>query len=227
MYRKVVAVLSVLITGFFLTSCGGSLKTLNEPPTSENTVIIVGQVILQNNFYNSNQTEVVKNGIQVAVIGQIKKNGKKKTVGYWATTDDNGYFYIADVPNGVYNLKGIKGVVSRGTLVTITNPLKYTGSVFQIQPSEIVIFDGRFFPFKPQNRVVDLQHNLFVIDKTSERTGSVNQMAYMTLKNAKLVTGETISEPPVPKYFLKKYPTSPWKPYLEKLLESEARMEAE
>ena len=227
MSRKVAVVLSVLIAGVFLASCGSSLKSLNEPPTSENAVLIVGQVILQNNFYNTNQTEVVKNGIQVAVIGQIEKNGKKKTVGYWATTDDDGYFYLADVPNGVYNLKGIKGVVSRGTLVTITNPLKYTGSVFQIQPGEIVIFDGRFFPFKPQNRIVDLQHNLFIIDKTSERTGSVDHMAYMTLKNAKLVTGETISEPPVPKYFLKKYPTSPWKPYMEKLLESEARMEVE
>lgn len=227
MYRKVVVVLSVLIAGIFLASCGGSLKTLNEPPTSENTVLIVGQVILQNNFYNSNQTEVVKNGIQVAIIGQVEKKGKKKIVGYWATTDPNGYFYLADVPNGTYNLKGIKGVVSRGTLVTIINPLKYTGSVFQIQPGEIVIFDGRFFPFKPQNRIVDLQHNLFVIDKTSERTGSVNQMAYMSLKNRKLITGETVNEPPVPKYFLQKYPTSPWKPYLEKLLESEARMDVE
>jgi len=227
MYRKFVLVLSIWIAGIVFASCGGSLKTLNELPTSENTVLIVGQVVLENNFYNTNQTEVVKNGIQVAVIGQIEKNGKKKIVGYWTTTDENGYFYLADVPNGTYNLKGIKGVVSRGTLVTITNPLKYTGSVFQIQPGEIVIFDGRFFPFKPQNRIVDLQHNLFVIDKTSERTGSVNHMAYMSLKHAKLVTGETITEPPVPKYFLEKYPTSPWKPYLEKLLESEARMEAE
>ncbi|NOY78471.1 MAG: hypothetical protein GXO76_11445 [Calditrichaeota bacterium] len=227
MYRKVVLLLSVWLIGIVLAGCGGNLKSLTQPPTSENTVLIIGQVILENNFYNTNQTEVVKNGIQVAVIGQIEKNGKKKIVGYWATTDENGYFYLADVPNGVYNLKGIKGVVSRGTLVTITNPLKYTGSVFQIQPGEIVIFDGRFFPFKPQNRIVDLQHNLFVIDKTSERTGSVNHMAYLSLKNAKLVTGETITEPPVPKYFLEKYPTSPWKPYLEKLLESEARMEAE
>ncbi len=219
--------LGAVLIAALITGCGGSVKTLQEPPTSENTILIVGQVILQNNFYNTNQTEVVKDGIQVAVIGEVEKNGKKKIVGYWATTDPNGYFYLADVPPGNYNLKGIKGVVSRGTLVTITNPLKYTGSVFQIQPGEIVIFDGRVFPFKPQNRVIDLQHNLFVIDKTSERTGNVNHMALLSLKHVKLVTGEVANEPPVPKYFLDNYPNSPWKPYLEKLLESEAKMDVE
>ncbi len=227
MRRTLTIIFSLVFLAGLLAGCGGSMKTLQEPPTSENTILIVGQVLLENNFYNTNQTEVVKDGIQVAIIGEVNKNGKKKIVGYWATTDPNGYFYLADVPPGKYNIKGIKGVVSRGTLVTITNPLKYSGSVFQIQPGEIVIFDGKIFPFSPQNRVIDLQHNLFIIDKTSERTGNVNHMAMLALKNVKLVTGEVANEDPVPKYFIQKYPNSPWKPYLEKLLESEVKMGVE
>ncbi|GBD92532.1 hypothetical protein BMS3Abin05_00104 [bacterium BMS3Abin05] len=225
MRRIVVIVLSSVFFSIIAAGCGGNLKTLNEPPASKNTILIIGQVILQNYFYNTDQTEVIKDGIQVAVIGKIEKNGKNKIVGYWATTDKNGYFYLADLPPGQYNLKGIKSVVARGTLITIINPLKYTGSIFQIQPGEIVIFDGTYLPYKAQNRVIDLLHNVFTIDKTSENTGNVNHRTYLSLKNAKLVTGEMITEPPVPKYFLSKYPANPWKPYLEKVLINEEKSE--
>jgi len=214
--RPLVVLLAALL---WILSCGPGLKTISEPPSSEESCLIIGSVILQNNHYLGEETEVIKKGLRVAVIGEVERNGKKKIEGYWTTTDENGYFYLADMPKGRYALKGIRGIVSRGALVTIMNPLRFSGSVYQIQPEEIVIFEGRVFPFEPQNRIVDLQNNIFVIDRTSEQTGSVFHVAQMRFADLKLITGERINRIPAAQYFSKKYPDSPWTPHLRRYLE--------
>ena len=217
MSRKLLVVASFAAL-LFSVSCGGGIKGLKEPTTGD-AFMVIGSVFLENNYFDD-RAEVYMQGIEVAILAREEVGGKTKTKGYWTTTDENGYFMLADVPPGKYTLKGIRLTMSKGTFFTITNTLRYTGSTFVIQNKETVIFDGDYFGTQPKGRIVNLEYNHFAIDRTSEHSGHVNHLALPVIKDLKVVTGETLNLPPVEQYFIDKYPQSAWVPILKKSLET-------
>lgn len=203
------AVLSVLM------GCASFALQGFKEPTSDETMLVIGAVILEDNNYTE-ETAVYKKGIEVAVLG---KSETGENLAFWTTTDENGYFAIADVPKGEYVLKGIRVLIGKGSLVTIENRLRVSSDVYMITTKPTIIFKGDYFPFESKERIASLQHSFFMIDRMSKSTRRVNYSVKNKPDNVKLVIGETYSADPVEKYFIDKYPESAWVPQLKKAAE--------
>ena len=212
--RAWINVLLILVIAA-LMGCAGTASHGFKEPTSEETMLVVGAVILEDNYYTE-EVAVYKKSIEVAVMGKSEAGEK---LAFWTTTDENGYFAIADVPKGEYALKAIRILIGRGSFVTIENRLRVSSDVYMLSSKQTVIFRGEYFPFEPKERVVSLQHSHFVLDRMSQSTRRVNYLAKSRLQDLKLVSGETYSAGPVEEYFVQKYSESAWVPHLKKAAE--------
>ncbi len=202
-------IILVVLAGLFM-GCAAGLSGFKEP-TADDTMLVIGQVILEDNYYTE-EIGVYKDDIEVAILG---KTTEGKTIALWATTDENGYFAVANAPRGEYALKGIRTLIGTGSLVTITNRLRLSTDVYMISSRPQVLFNGQYFPFEPVGRIASLQHNIFQLDRMSKTTNQVNYTFKYTLKDYKLSNGEIINKGPVEEYFIEQYPESAWKPALE------------
>jgi hypothetical protein len=209
--RAWTCILLFAVVAMIMGCAGTSLQGFKEP-TSDETMLIVGSVILEDNYYTE-ETAVYKKNIEVAVLG---KSEAGEQLAFWTTTDENGYFSIADVPKGEYALKAIRVLIGQGSFVTIENRLRVSSDAYWLSTKQTVIFRGEYFPFEPKDRITSLQHNHFMVDRMSQSTQRVNHSAKNRLENLKLVSGETISAGQVEEYFIEKYPQSAWVPFLKK-----------
>jgi hypothetical protein len=204
-------VLPLFVAGFaVLFSCASGLSGFKEP-TGDDTMLIVGRVILEDDYYTE-EVGVYLGDIEVAVLGRTSEG---KDIALWTNSDENGYFAIADAPKGEYALKGIRTLIGRGSLVTIENRLRLSTDVYMISSKPQIIFNGQYFPFEPSGRIQSLQHNIFRLDRMSKSTNQVNYNYSNTLKDLKLSDGKVLNSGPVEEYFIEKYPESVWKPLLE------------
>jgi hypothetical protein len=202
--------LFILCGAAFMLNCAAGLSGFKEP-TSDNTMLVIGRVILEDNYY-SDETGVYKQDIEVAILGKTQEG---KSIALWANTDEGGYFAIADAPKGEYVIQGIRTLIGTGSLVTITNRLRLSTDVYMVAGRSQIIFNGQYFPFEPAGRIQNLQHNIFRLDRMSKTTNQVNYDCRFSLKDYKLSNGEVITDGPVEKYFIDKYPQSAWKTMLE------------
>lgn len=202
--------LPVTAAGAVVLSCATTYQGLVEP-TSENSVLVVGAVFVVNNYYNE-RFEIYRPSIEVAIMAKVSQDGKEQIKGYWTQTDENGYFALANVPPGQYALKGIRFTLSTGDLLTISNPLRFSGSTYMLQPSSktIILFDGDYFAFEPKGRVVNMLTNRFTIDRATDRTRHVEHEAASEVPEFRSPTGQVLSFPKPPEYFTQKYPLSAW-----------------
>lgn len=202
--------LPVTAAGAVVLSCATTYQGLVEP-TSENSVLVVGAVFVVNNYYNE-RFEIYRPSIEVAIMAKVSQDGKEQIKGYWTQTDENGYFALANVPPGQYALKGIRFTLSTGDLLTISNPLRFSGSTYMLQPSSktIILFDGDYFAFEPKGRVVNMLTNRFTIDRATDRTRHVEHEAASEVPEFRSPTGQVLSFPKPPEYFTQKYPQSAW-----------------
>ncbi|MDZ7374031.1 MAG: hypothetical protein ONB23_08690 [candidate division KSB1 bacterium] len=194
-----------------LVSCAGQTRRplLFSEPTSDQSFIVIGNVLVESRYFEE-RPEVYRSNIEVAIVAQTEVGGKAKTTGYWTTTDEEGYFVLTDVPPGKYAIKGIRFTTNQGTLLTITNTLRYAGSTYVIDRQETVIFDASYFPVEARGRVVNLGYNLFTLDQMSRSTGRVDHVSLPRLVDRRLVTGETLNLGDVESYVMAKHPQSAW-----------------
>ncbi len=213
--RNVIILLLVAASVLSL-SCASTLGSFKEP-TKENTMLVVGHILLEDDYYTDEINVYTKN-IEVAIIG---KTSAGKELGLWTKTDENGYFAIADVPMGEYALKGLRTIIGRSNAITVTNRLRLSTDPYRVESSEKPItFNAQYYPLEPVGRIQSLQHNLFKLDKMSGQTSQANTNLSFTLKDYQTVTGEVVNAGPVEDYFIEKYPGSAWKPFLEKSRET-------
>ena len=205
-----VSVILLLAAFALIAGCGGGLSGFKEP-TADNTLIVVGRVIIEDNYY-SQETGVYKQDLEIAILGKTEDG---KALGLWTSTDENGYFAIADVPKGEYVLKGVRTLIGRGSQITITNRLRLSSDQYMVTTRPTVLFNGQYFPYEATGRVVSLQQNIFTLDRMSSQTNQVNYKVKHTLQNVELVNGETLNDGPVEKVFIEKYPNSAWQAALE------------
>ena len=82
--------------------------------------IVVGALLVENNgvddFYDA-----MKSDITVILVGKSIINGEESIEGYRIKTDENGYFYLPNVPQGAYVLKGIELSLGYKGLTLITS----------------------------------------------------------------------------------------------------------
>jgi hypothetical protein len=207
--RSLIVVLLLAVFAL-IAGCGGALSGFMEP-TADNTMIVVGRAIIEDNYY-SQETGVYKQDLEIAILG---KTDEGKVLGLWTSTDENGYFAIADVPKGEYVLKGVRTLIGRGSQITITNRLRLSSDQYMVTSKPTVIFNGQYFPFEATGRVLCLQQNIFTLDRMSSQTGQVNYKLKHSLQNVELVNGETLNDGPVEKHFMEKYPDTAWQSALD------------
>ena len=197
----------ILIYGYIF-NCGSSFQTLKEP-SSEQSHLVIGAVILEDNYYTQFGSVHLED-IEVAILSETVSEGDIKISGYWTRTDENGFFQLSDVPRGRYAITGIRLYLRNGELLVISNPLNSGKSEFIIQESDHVPFMGQYFKIEPQGRIVNLQNNLFIIEQESRTYYHVEHICQKSFSKRKMVDGSYLEMMPVDAYFLQKYPTSSW-----------------
>lgn len=185
-------------------SCASTAAKIEQPESDQ--CLLIGAVILDINGYQDVNNSIFEN-IEVAIIGEILNESGLQRVSYWLETDENGYFYKENVPPGKYALKGIKiHSIDLGD-VTIANELiQPQRNYFELVPENRIPMTGEIFDLQSNQRVINFQYNLF----TLHRNGIVDFHRLKRLKNYKLSAGDVIDLPPVPAYFLEKFPTTGW-----------------
>jgi len=213
MVRPMKNAVGVVLALLLVQSCAGPVSQLHDPK-GEQSCLIIGSVIADV-FQYKGITRTYKYGIDVAIVGRVIENGQERIRGFWAKTDARGYFALSNVPPGEYALKGFRVYVIAGEYsLTVINDLKSPEDRYYIKSSRYIPFTGQYFKYRPRNRIVNLQHNYFILD----RGQTVHHRELHRLSGFQLVTGRYLTEPSVPEYFLKRFPKSRWVPFLTKLL---------
>jgi len=193
-------------------NCAGSLTSMKEPVEGKN--LIIGSIIFENNGYK-NRNDVYVGNLEVAIIGIYNQNGDEKVYGKLVFTDENGYFFIPNVPDGKYAVKGIRVNLSGQAYLTIANEFRTAVDNYQIQPTENIVYSGSFFDNHANNRIINLKHNYFTIHANSE----IRHGAYDRIDDFKASNGEILSRPLIYESFISKYPESGWNNYLRQIIE--------
>ncbi|HDL18631.1 MAG TPA: hypothetical protein ENH29_06220 [Bacteroidetes bacterium] len=198
---------ALLLTGFTVAGISCSfMKSTFQEPKDEKRIIVVGSIAIDL-FEYRNITKTYRSDVQVIIAGRYRKNGKVVHKNYWATTDDRGYFFLANVPEGDYALRGFRfQTVGPSFYLTVINPLKTEKDKFMVTRTAKLPDAAFVFKYPVINRIVNLRHNYFILD----RGKTVHQRVYYRLENLRLVTGKTLVEPDVVSYFAGKYPRSAW-----------------
>jgi hypothetical protein len=205
--KKMLMFLVILI---LISGCSQSYKGFTEP-SAENTMMVVGQVIVEDKGYTE-KPEVYKEDLRIAIFG-LGADGEE--LGFWARTDENGYFVLSNVPMGEYAVKAVQLTVGSGQFLSIENRLGFSDEPYIIVNREFFIFEGGYFPFEPIGRIQSLKHHIFTLDQSNRNILQVRNMAVYKLNNYELHTGEMLTAEPVETYFIEKYPNSAWKKDLE------------
>ncbi|NOZ62448.1 MAG: carboxypeptidase regulatory-like domain-containing protein [Calditrichaeota bacterium] len=198
-----------LIFSAFWISCGSTLPEIDEPV--ENKCLIIGSVIFDVNGYHEVNTTVREN-IEVAIIGKVIDSGQEKRVGFWAETDDNGYFALANVPPGMYAIKGFRTrTMDLGDVAVINELTDPQRNYFELSRSDAIPMTGSLLDVASKNRVINFKHNIFSL----HRNGIISFQRSNQIRDFKLSAGDVINLPPVPSYFLEKFPASAWSVFLD------------
>lgn len=210
---KTSAILIICIVTIFM-ACGGGLELSYKEPSQDDTMLVVGRVLLE---IGTTLTAGIYDGeLLVAVVGQSEKG---KTIGYWAKADIEGYYALADVPKGKYMVQTIKAMVRDVGIVTITSRLIGGNNFYFLSKNEFVPFSGDYFPYEAVGRVIDLKHMVIRLEDPAIAKIPVQSNFFPKLSSYKTVTGEILNQEPVPQYFINKYPESAWKADLTKCLQ--------
>ena len=200
---------SLMLLLIFMISCGSSLKILEEP--IEKKSLIIGSLIFDVNGYRNNFLTIREN-VEVAIIGRVVQNGEIKTTGFWTVTDEDGDFYVANVPEGEYAIKGFRThLIGVGDINIANELIDPQRNYYELNRRDIISFTGRLFDTKSKQKIINFKHNIFSLYPDEiVRFERLNR-----LRDVKLTTGEIINRLPVPVIFFERYEQSSWAKYLE------------
>jgi len=199
----------LLVVAIILVNCSSSVQML--PPPVEHKNLLIGSLIFDIDGYKDNFT-TIRHNIEVAIIGKLVKDSDIQNFSQWTMTDENGYFFIANVPDGEYAIKGFRThLIGLGNLIIENELIDPQRNYFELKSSDVVAVTGELFDVRPHQRVINFDHNII----TLHRSGIIADKRYDRLQDLKLVTGETLSSTPVPIYFMEKFAGSGWESYLD------------
>ncbi len=190
-------------------SCSSTRPPLENP--IEDRCILIGSLIFDINGYQDNFTTIYEN-IEIVIIGNVVEDGRVKTKGYVTETGENGVFYLANVPKGEYAIKGFRvHLIGTGDLIVSNELIDPRRNYFELNVREIIPFTGSLFDTKVNHRVINFEHNIFTLypDKM------IRFDRYEDLKEFKMSSGDELSMPLLPHYFLDNFEGNPWTKYFE------------
>ncbi len=199
--------LSILVGLAWWLGCAAPTIIIEEPVGD--AFLVIGAVIVEDDYYTK-FPGVVKQDIEVAILAEIEENGVTKTTGYWAKTDENGYFYLLNVPPGKYALAGVRLFLSDQKPLVIANPLTDENSIYQIKPEDHLGFIGNYFDILPRGKVVNLQTNYLSVDAESRTYYDVKYLRRKAFSGLRLVDGRQLDLMPAEKYFLYQFAGTGW-----------------
>ena len=203
---KIIFILTVVVLN--VMNCSTSLQMLPEPEAAKN--LLIGTVIFDINGYQDKFISIKEN-IEVAIVGRFKENGLYKNFGTWATTDEDGYFYIANVPDGEYAIKGFRAYCMEfGDLKVMNDLTDAANNYYYLLEEGIINFGGNLFNTSAKQRIINLEYNIFTLYPNE----IIDVKHYSRLRDIKLSTGEYVDYPPVPVYFMEKFENSGWIQFL-------------
>lgn len=203
MNKKSLLIMAITLT-VSLLNCGSSVQMLPDP--IENQSLLIGCLIFDIDGFRDTFATIRQN-IEVVILGRIIQDGEVKTISYWATTDENGCFFIANVLDGEYAIKGFRThLIGLGNLVIENQLIDPQRNYFELKNIEVISTTGELFDVRSDRRIVNFHHNII----TLHRNGIVESKRYERLRELKLSTGETLDRPPISSYFLEKFPGSGW-----------------
>lgn len=203
---------------------GGGSKTVTVP-ADNSSYLICGSLIVENNFYSSSGDiggftegrqveETYTKGIEAAVLGKhLSENGNEESKVYYIETDENGYFFLENLPPGEYALKGFRISLNDGRYLTVFSDLDGAESAYLMRRREdqMIIAKGDYFPYPAFNRIVNLRHNIFFMSNTymvGHQTGVVIRDQSFNFNDIKY-NRDTIEQ-----YLIDHFPENGWKQYL-------------
>lgn len=185
-----------------------------EAPISADSMLIIGSVVVEDDYY-TDVPGVHFEGIDVAILGEVLEDGQIKKKGFWAKTDENGYFYLLNMPRGQYALTGIRLYLGDQTLLVITNSLLTQNSEFKIATGDHIPFSGNYFDISPEGRVVNLQTNYFSVDTQSRGYRDLKYFRRNSIKGLRLIDGIKLEMISPDRYYGNLFAGSPWAEILE------------
>ena len=160
-----------LVTGLFITlvvfmlyGCGGSGMQLIMREPEDGNCIVVGAILVENNgvddVYNA-----VKSGIIAIVVGRSIQNGEEVLDAYRVKTDENGYFFLPNVPKGSYVLKGMEVTLGYKGLTMVTSRWDGTRQIYYPSESSMIDYVVRIWPDEETTRCIhDMGIRYFMVD---------------------------------------------------------------
>jgi hypothetical protein len=199
--KKIVIAMLIIWAFIIFSGCGPSLSQLKMQEPEAGKCIVTGAILVENNGVDD-YYQVIKKSIIVIVVGKSIINGVESIEGYRLKTDENGYFFLPNVPQGAYVVKGIELSLGYGGLRLITSRWDGARQIF-LTAENMIDYVVRFWPEEITECVNDLGINYFMIDPSmgiysnqySELRGNVLALKDMT---------HTMTNPEV--YYQEKYP---------------------
>lgn len=192
----------------FMFSCSGAVQMVPEPAGNGN--LLIGAVILNIDGYKDTFL-TLQDGIEVAVVGRYFENGVEKKFGRWVRTDEEGCFFISNVPEGEYAIKGfVVNQIGLGELRIANELIDAQRNYYELNVFDTIGFSADLFDTRSVKRIVNLNYNIFTIYANE----LVDFKKYEVLRDFKLTTGGEVNAPPLPVWFIETYPESGWADYL-------------
>jgi hypothetical protein len=193
----------VLIISMFaiLTGCAATILQFEMQEPQAGNTLVVGAVLVENNGIDD-VYEATKSKIIAIVVGKHMKNGEEVIEGYRLQTDENGYFYLPNVPQGAYVLKGIEVNVGYSGPMLISSRWDGPRQIF-IPGGQMINYVVRNWPEKIKKPILDMGITYIMVD-LSQRIYSDH---FPALDNNVLALQNTRHTMVNPKdYFREKYP---------------------
>jgi hypothetical protein len=202
------SLLAIVILLILMLNCSTSQQMLPEPLEQKN--LLIGSLIFDIDGYKDNFT-TVRHNIEVAIIGRVVKNGGIQNFSQWTTTDENGCFFIANIPDGAYAIKGFQThLIGLGNLIIENELIDPQRNYFELKNSDVIAMTGELFDVRSDQRIINFRHNII----TLHRSGIIENEKYDRLQDLKLSTGEILNLPSLPIYFMEKFEGTGWESYL-------------
>ncbi len=186
-------------------------------PIDNESVVILGGVIVENMGIDD-LYETYDSDIEVVLVSKGIVDGVEESKGFHVMTDENGYFFLENVPKFGYVIKGARIYVANSFSVNVISQWR-TAEISYMVPylqEELIRHDVTFVPSPPQGRIYNFGISYFGLSRGSSESGpggvanSVLYQNFTSLNEQKLSIGTKYTKPDPITYFKEKFPDSGW-----------------
>lgn len=207
---------------FSCSSMAPASMTMTEP-VDDSGILILGGLFVENMGIDEIY-ESIEDGIEVCLVGKCTINGKEEIRGYHVRTDENGYYFLENVPKGSYVIKGARIFIANSFSINVISQWRTTEISYFVPylQEELIRHDVKFFPYPPPGRIYNFGITYFGLSRGSDQPGprgaanSVLYQNFRSLVNQQINVGRTYNKVDPITYFKQKFPDSKWFKILQK-----------